>query len=71
MDNEPEFRPECRLVGEDGNVFNLLQIVRKTLRQHELYAELETFDCEIADLQKEGGSYDDILCLITRYVDVV
>lgn len=62
-------KPKCKLIGEDGNVFNLIGIVRKTLRQEELYEQLETFDCELAEMRQEGGgTYDDILLLIAKYV---
>ena len=64
-------KPECELIGQDGNVFNLIGKTRKTLRRAKLYAELETFDAELADLQQEGGTYDDVLVLIMKFVDVV
>lgn len=64
-------KPECKLIGENGNVFNLIGIVRKTLRRQHLYDQLETFDCELADLQKTGGSYEDVLVLVQKYVDPI
>lgn len=68
MDNE---KPECALIGQDGNVFNLIGLTRKTLRKNGLFSELETFDAELAELQSEGGTYDDVLVLIQKFVDVV
>ena len=69
MDNNE--KPECQLLDQNGNVFNLIGITRKTLRKNDLFSELETFDAELADLQQGGGTYDDVLVLIQKFVDVV
>ena len=29
-------KPECKLIGRDGNVFNLIAFARKTLKEHKL-----------------------------------
>jgi hypothetical protein len=64
-------KPECQLIGKNGNVFNLIGIVRTTLRENGLYKELELFNEELDDLQVNGGRYDDVLMLIMKYVDVI
>ena len=64
-------KPECQLIGKDGNVFNLIGIVKATLRENSLYTELELFKEELKDLQENGGRYEDVLILILKYVDVV
>ena len=64
-------KPECQLIGKNGNVFNLIGIVRTTLRENGLYTELELFNEELEYLQVNGGRYDDVLMLILKYVDVV
>ena len=64
-------KPECSLIGKDGNVFNLLGIVRNTLKMNCLYTQLELFDIELKDLQEKGGKYDDVLVLIMKYVEIV
>jgi hypothetical protein len=33
-------KPECKLTGKNGNVFNLIAIVRRTLLEHNLDEEL-------------------------------
>ena len=63
-------KPPCRLIGQNGNVFNLIGITRKTLKMHGLLEELEKFDCDFEEIKRSGGSYDDVLALIMRYVDV-
>ena len=64
-------KPKCKLVGENGNVFNLISIVRRTLRENDLDQELEAFDLDFKKIQETGGTYDDVLVLFMRYVDVV
>jgi len=63
-------KPECQLIGKNGNVFNLIGIVRTTLRENGLYTELGLFNEELEDLQVNGGRYDDVLMFIMKYVDV-
>jgi len=64
-------KPECKLIGENGNVFNLIAVVRRTLRDNELDQELDAFDADLKMIQESGGTYDDVLVLFTDYVDVV
>jgi hypothetical protein len=64
-------KPECKLIGENGNVFNLIGIVRATLKDNALYNELERFDSELKELKENGGRYDDVLALFMRFVDII
>jgi hypothetical protein len=64
-------KPECRLIGENGNVINLIGIVRATLKSNGLDCELDQFDADLKTLQEKGCRYDDVLALIMRYVEVV
>jgi hypothetical protein len=64
-------KPFCKLVGEDGNVFNLIAIVRQTLKKHHLYQQLQDFDKDLHAIQRSGGSYDEVLNLFMEYVEVV
>lgn len=59
------------MIGENGNVFNLIAVVRRTLRDNELDQELDAFDADLKMIQESGGTYDDVLVLFTDYVDVV
>lgn len=63
-------KPKCKLIGENGNVFNLIAIVRRTLKEHELNEELRLFDQDFKRIQESGCSYDDVLALFMKYVDV-
>ena len=58
---------KVKLIGEDGNIFNIMGIVSKTLKRDghgELAKELTTkiFQC---------ASYDAALQLIMEYVEIV
>ncbi|MBV5329984.1 MAG: hypothetical protein JZU65_20555 [Chlorobium sp.] len=61
-------KPPCKLIGQNGNVFNLIAIVRKTMKAHGLKQELEQFHLDLKEIQETGGSYDDVLNLFSRYV---
>lgn len=64
-------KPLCKLIGENGNVFNLIGIVRRTLKQHHLQEELKEFENYLSVIMEEGGSYEDILAMFTEYVEIV
>ena len=58
-------KPECRLVGTDGNVFSIIGLVSRALKrdgQPERAAEW----CQKA---MSCGSYDEVLTLLHDYVD--
>jgi hypothetical protein len=59
-------KPVCKLVGEDGNVFNIIGKVMRTLKREGLYKRAEEF-CNLATSSK---SYDDVLALCFDYVEV-
>lgn len=63
-------KPLCKLIGENGNVFNLIGIVRRTLKQHHLPEELKEFENDLSVIMENGGSYHDILNMFHDYVDV-
>jgi len=59
-------KPKCKLVGEDGNVFNIIGIVVKTLKRAGMSVEAEEFKTKAF----ASKSYDDVLCLCFEYVEV-
>ena len=68
-DEDDEFedptRPRVRLVGQNGNIFNLVSIAGLALKQVGLINER-------AEMQKRvmgAGSYDEALQIIMEYVD--
>ena len=60
-------KPKCKLVGKDGNVFNLTAIAAKALKkegQHKAAKEMAT------KVFFKATSYDKALRIIMEYVDV-
>lgn len=59
-------KPDCKLLGEDGNVFNLLRIASRTLRSSGLADQAK----EMCDRVYSSGSYGEALCIIGDYVNI-
>lgn len=59
-------KPICKLIGEDGNVFNIIALVRRALRKAGQNDTAEEFARRAFACQ----SYDEVLVLVVAYVDV-
>lgn len=59
-------KPDCPLIGADGNIFNLLGIASRTLREHGLKEQAK----EMSDRVFVSGSYGEALCIIGEYVNM-
>jgi hypothetical protein len=59
-------KPKCKLIGEDGNIFNLMGIASRTLRRAGLKKQAE----EMVDRITKSKSYDEALVIIMEYVEV-
>ena len=66
MDNKRN-KPDCKLIGEDGNIFNLMARAARTLRENDLSEEAK----EMRERITSSGSYDEALCIIGEYVNIV
>ena len=60
-------KPKCRLIGEDGNIFYLMGIVSRTLKEA---GEPEKADEMIKRITSDAKSYDEALAMLMEYVDV-
>jgi len=60
-------KPKCRLIGENGNIYNLMGIASKTLREA---LEPEKADEMIKRITTEAKSYDEALVILMEYVDI-
>ena len=65
MDNKRN-KPYCKLIGEDGNIFNLMARAARTLRENDLSEEAK----EMRERITSSGSYDEALCIIGEYVNI-
>lgn len=59
-------KPDCALIGENGNIFNLAGIASNTLREHGLKEQAE----EMKERILSSHSYDEALCIIGEYVNI-
>jgi len=59
-------KPICKLIGEDGNIFNLINIVSKVLKNNYLHDEVK----EMTDRIFNSRSYNEALRIISEYVDI-
>ena len=66
MDNKRN-KPDCKLIGEDGNIFNLMARAARTLRENDLSEEAQ----EMRERITSSGSYVEALCIIGEYVNII
>lgn len=58
---------EVELIGQDGNIFNLLGITTTAMKREGLSKEAN----ELKEKVFSSGSYDEALSIISEYVDIV
>lgn len=59
-------KPDCPLIGRDGNIYNLLGIAGQTLREHGMEQQATEMFNRITQCQ----SYDSALSIIGDYVNI-
>ena len=60
-------KPKCALIGEDGNIFNLMGIASRTLKRNGMQEEAKEMCNRITNGAK---SYDEALMIIDEYVEI-
>lgn len=60
-------RPNCPLIGEDGNIFNLVGIASRTLKEAGQPDQAQ----EMAQRVFASGSYEEALGILGEYVNIV
>jgi hypothetical protein len=63
---DEKIKPDCELIGQDGNIFNLMGIASQTLKRSGLKSEAS----EMCNRIMSSGSYDEALCIIGEYVNI-
>ena len=66
QDQPMKQKPDCPLIGEDGNIFNLMGIASRTLKENGLSDQAREMRQRITQCQ----SYDSALCIIAYYVNI-
>lgn len=59
-------KPNCPLIGENGNIFNLVGIAARTLKKNGLSEQAS----EMTDKVFKSGSYEEALGIIGEYVNI-
>ena len=60
-------KPRCKLVGENGNIFNLIAKATRALRDAGQTVKADELKIRI---RTEAHSYDEALVMLMEYVDV-
>ena len=60
-------KPDCPLIGADGNIFNLIGIASETLKKHGQNSQATAMRKRVLS----SNSYDEALCIIGEYVNFV
>lgn len=63
---EEKQKPDCELIGQDGNIFNLMGIASRTLRRNGMADEAK----EMCDRITHSDSYYSALNIIGEYVNI-
>lgn len=61
-----KIKPDCPLIGQNGNIYNLLGIAAETLREHGRAEQAREMFLRVT----QSGSYDAALCVIGEYVNI-
>lgn len=60
-------KPKCKLVGKDGNIFNLIGLAQRALKENGQQEEAKELTNRIMTTAK---SYSEALAIISEYVEV-
>lgn len=65
-EQKEKVKPDCALIGQDGNIFNLMGIASRTLRQNGMRDEATAMCNRVT----QSGSYYEALDIIGEYVNI-
>ena len=63
-------KPDCKLIGENGNIFNLMAIASRTLKANGLEYYAKEIKVRIID-KHEAQSYEEAIAIIMNYVNII
>ena len=63
---EKQKKPDCPLIGQNGNIFHLVGIASRTLKRNNLHSEAE----EMQQRVFSSHSYSEALGIIGDYVNI-
>ena len=59
-------KPKCPLIGSDGNIFNLLGMASRTLRENGMREQAKEMQSRVT----ASGSYSEALSILGEYVEI-
>jgi hypothetical protein len=59
-------KPRCPLIGADGNIFNLLGMASRTLRENGMSEQAKEMQSRVT----ASGSYSEALNILGEYVEI-
>jgi len=59
-------KPDCPLIGQDSNIYNLMGVASKTLKRNGMAEQAK----EMCDRITSSGDYNKALCIIGEYVNI-
>ena len=59
-------KPDCPMIGQDGNIVNLMGIASRTLKENSMAEEAK----EMCDKIMQSDSYEEALCVLGEYVNI-
>lgn len=65
-ETDKQKKPDCKLIGENGNIYNLAGIASETLKRNDMAGRAK----EMCDRIRESSSYDKALRIIGEYVNI-
>lgn len=63
-------KPECKLIGENGNIFNIIAIVSRCLTEHNMKDKAQEMKERIIE-KEEAHSYEEAIAIIMEYVNII
>lgn len=66
ISEQGKVKPDCPLIGQDGDIFNLMGIASNTLKKNGMREEAK----EMQERITSSGSYNEALCIIGEYVNI-
>lgn len=60
-------KPKCALIGQDGNIFNLMGLASRTLKDNNMKEEATEM---VNKITTQAHSYEEALNIIQEYVEI-
>lgn len=59
-------KPKCQLIGEDGNIFNLVGKASRVLKKNDMHQSAKEMQNRVLD----ASSYEEAIYIIGEYVEI-